>query len=370
MNMKMDSFKLFMKSIQEDNMMQINAPINCPYWWGEYWKDVEKEVRENLAELPDNIVRVNYLENLLERLNRELNYYKSEKYEGKLKALYIDYNITEDEINTHTGSDKEQYQRRTNLLFIALRNSRRDLHSNGKWDDNFIYPRECYFGFHLFSILSMAIEFVNKKIEEVKYGYGWQNEKTTNLPTQQTKVVDENDNQNTEATTPISQQPELDSTGQSRLNDKGYDRTLPQATKTIVSFEYEYRAKNGDALKNLMEHLVKNDFLKAGTSIKDFKRIFYAVALDNSFNKVGWVGALNELRFFIHELIKCSFIKYKSKTHWAIVEALFALADIETKNLRLITKHHLRNSKEPKDENRKQLLLESLKILELNRNLP
>ncbi len=117
-----------------------------------------------------------------------------------------------------------------------------------------------------------------------------------------------------------------------------------------------------------MEYLVKNDFLKAGTSIKDFKRIFCAVALNNPFNKVGWIGALNELRFFILKLSKCSFIKYEYNTHWAIVEALFVLADIETENHRPITKHQLRNSKEPKDGNRKQLLLESLKILELNWN--
>jgi hypothetical protein len=358
---EMDSFNLFKDSISWEFPINDSPPIICPAIWRKRWAEVEEEILQNLYKISDNSGRGYYLESMVRFLNSELYYY-NQGFGGELTTLYKEYNISEEEIILGEKTD--------NFLHFTLTNSEKDLRKKGEWHNDYSYPRKCYFGFHLFIILSKAIEFVNKKIEEVKYGCGWQNEKTTNLPTQQTKVVDENDNQNTEATTPISQQPELDSTGQSRLNDKGYDRTLPQATKNIVSFEYEYRAKNGDALKNLMEHLVKNDFLKAETSIKDFKRIFYAVPLDNSFNKVGWVGALNELRFFIHELMDGEFVKCKSNTHWAIVETSFLLADKKTENHRPIKRDQLRNSKVPKDRNRKQLLLESLKILKLNWNKP
>jgi hypothetical protein len=311
MYMKKECFDFFMNNINEETMMEINAPINCPNWWREYWKDVENEVRENLAELPDNIGRVNYLENLLERLNRELNYYKSEKYEGKLKALYIDYNITEDEINTHTGSDEEQYQRRTNLLFIALRNSRRDLLHNRKWDNRYIFPRECYFGYHLFTILSRAIEFVNERKREI---LGLKEHSKVPAPPPR-----------------------------------------PPRVK-ITPLKYKHFAQHHERLKVLLNSLKKECFVAKDTSVSDFKLIFGHKDISKDFAKVNWVGSPSSIHFFIDFLMEKELVTVNKKMNWKIVEKLF---DCKGKP---ISSNVLNNNKSL-SENKKEPLKKIIEIL-------
>jgi hypothetical protein len=167
-------FDLFMESIDKDSMMYKHPPILCPDNWREYWGWVEREIRVNLFFLSDNIGRFYYLEFLLESLTREFSHYNSANYEENLNALYIEYNITEEDIATITGDDKEQEKKRTNFLYVALKKSRRDLLDNGKWVDDYFYPRDCFFGYHLFSILSKAIEFVNERKQEIKSGFNIQ----------------------------------------------------------------------------------------------------------------------------------------------------------------------------------------------------
>jgi hypothetical protein len=275
MNMKMESFELFMKSIKEDNMMQINAPINCPYWWGEYWKDVENEVRENLAELPDNIGRVNYLELLLNGFNMELDHYNSENYEEKLNALYEEYNITEDDIKTRGNYNEEI---RTNFIFIALRNSRGDLHSNGKWDKGFIYPRDCFFGFHLFTILSRATEFVNERKREI---LGLKEHSKVPAPPPRPPRVE------------------------------------------ITPLKYKHYAQHHERLKVLLNSLKKEGFVAEDTSVSNFKLIFGHKDISRDFAKVDWVGGLSSLHFFIDFLMEKELVSVNKKMNWKIVEKLF-----------------------------------------------
>ncbi len=361
-------FDYFIESIGENSMMYKNSPIICPHGWREYWGYVEKEIRGNLFFLSDNIGRVNYLEFLLESLTREFSHYNSANYEEKLNALYIEYNITEEDIATNTGDDKEKEKKRTNFLYVALRNSRRDLLDNGKWVDDYFYPRNCFFGYHLFSILSKAIEFVNERKEEIINGYGRQNDNITILPDRKEVVFNENENQD-DIENPTTRKQEEGLDGQGRLDSEAHDSTFT-LTKTkrkggLFAFNYEYNATRNYALENLMNYLIDEGFLKTKTNLRDFKRIFSGVALNNkSIKKVEWIGALNELRYFILLLSKLSHIKYRHNMHWTIAVSFFNIVESKSENHIPLTNHKLRNNREPKDEKRKKLLEDSMDILE------
>ena len=305
-------FDYFIESIGENSMMHINAPIICPHNWREYWGDVETEIRTNLIDLSDNIGRVNYLENLLKRLTKELSYCNSD-FKEKLNTLYEDNNITEEEIETITGDDKEKEKKRTNFLYVALRKSRRDLLDNGKWVDDYFYPRDCFFGYHLFTILSKAIEFVNERKQEIKSGFNIQG----NVP--------------------------------------AMPDAAPIKPPKYATFRYVNYATSPQKIKELLDCLIRGKFVEENTSIKDFKPIFRGAELEEP-TKVNWVDSISSLHFFISTLIVEKLVEVKHNQHWNICANLFLCKE------QSINAGQLNNNK-TLGKTTKKILEEAIKIL-------
>ena len=275
---KEKAFKFFLKSIAENNMMVINSPTMCPPNWIEYWGDVEKETVRNLYTLSDEFARVTYLNSLIDSLRDELRYYKMDS-EGKLEKLYSDFEITEKDII--------QMRFPQNALSIALSNSERDLKQSGRWTDKYLYPRYCYFNFHLFQILSNAIAFLEARKHEVLFGFNQGNNVPANLIHQQRKGK----------------------------------------KSTMSTFKYAHFDGRGDAIKEFLEFLISKNFVKKGTSIKVFKPIFSGVELDKCKQKVKWMGNNNALAYLIRTLVKEKLISGKGKQHWNIVVKVFEGGD-------------------------------------------
>ena len=297
-------FDYFIESIGENSMMHINAPILCPDNWREYWDKVETEIRDNLSDVLDNIGRVNYLENLLKRLTKELSYCNSD-FKEKLNTLYEDNNITEEDIIQGRGEES--------FLSFALRNSKKDLYSNRKWQENFSYPRDCFFGYHLFTILSKAIEFVNERKQEIKSGFNIQG----NVP--------------------------------------AMPDAAPIKPPKYATFRYVNYATSPQKIKELLDCLIRGKFVEENTSIKDFKPIFRGAELEEP-TKVNWVDSISSLHSFIRTLIVEKLVEVKHNQHWNICANLFLCKE------QSINAGQLNNNK-TLGKTTKKILEEAIKIL-------
>ncbi|WP_372745286.1 hypothetical protein [Lutibacter sp.] len=115
---------------------------------------------------------------------------------------------------------------------------------------------------------------------------------------------------------------------------------LIENTNRYQSFKYLSFAKNPDAITNLRDSLIKNNFIDKNTKLTDFKKIFAGGEINN---KIIWKGNISELSFFIKNLImdKNSIQDLKLK-HWKVTINCFLMDDE-----REITIANLRGAKLP-----------------------
>lgn len=146
--------------------------------------------------------------------------------------------------------------------------------------DDYFYLRDCFFGYHLFTILSKAIEFVNERKQEIKSGF----------------------------------------------NNQGNVPAMPDAASIkppkYATFKYVNYATSHLKINELLDCLKRGKFVAADTSIKDFKPIFRGAELEEP-TKVNWVGGINSLHFFISTLIGKKLVEVKHNQHWNICANLF-----------------------------------------------
>lgn len=101
------------------------------------------------------------------------------------------------------------------------------------------------------------------------------------------------------------------------------------------SFKYLSFDTNPDAITNLRDSLIKNNFIDENTKLTDFKKVFSGGEINS---KIIWKGNISELSFFIKNLImdKNSIQDLKLK-HWKVTINCFVMDDeseITTANLR------------------------------------
>lgn len=90
---------------------------------------------------------------------------------------------------------------------------------------------------------------------------------------------------------------------------------------SIHSFTYKFNNKNYEAVSDLFDNLIKNNFISADTNKKDFRKIFENQSPQSP---IMWIGNISELYFFIKLLhIDNKLIENLGKKIWNVTDQIF-----------------------------------------------
>lgn len=122
--------------------------------------------------------------------------------------------------------------------------------------------------------------------------------------------------------------------------------------KEIESFTYVNFDKYPDAIKNLMDSLGKNGFIRKSTKLSDFNRVFNGKEVGS---KIVWIGTKEYLVYFIRQMKKLKLIK-PVKDIWKISVKCFVNVDgNDFDNL------NLNSQKKPADTTKMDRIIQNLK---------